>query len=170
MLHICLLLQLLEQACDANLILDDRVEFRDSYTLLLHGVTIAESYAVVVQCVVVYGYAEWSTDGILTTIALSDRVLLVVLAVEVELQVVDNLASLLWQTVFLYQWHYGKLDRSKSCWQLQYYACFAILELLLVVCVAHDREEHTVDTDRGLDNVWSVALVGLRIEVFDALA
>ena len=118
----------------------------------------------------VYGHAVGSTDGILTTVTLADGVLLVVVCIEVELQVVDNLASLLWQTVFLYQWHYGKLDRSKSCWQLQYYACFAILELLLIVCVAHDREEHTVDTDRGLDNVWSVALVGLRIEVFDALA
>lgn len=43
-------------------------------------------------------YAVRSTNGILTTITLTDRILLVVLTVEVELELVDNLA---WSRILL---------------------------------------------------------------------
>ena len=35
--------------------------------------------------------------------------------------------------------------------------------------MTHDREEHTVDTNRSLNDERGVTLVGLRIKVFDAL-
>ena len=63
----------------------------------------------------VYGHAERSANGILTAIALADRVFLVILAVEVEPKIIDNLACLFGQSVFLYQWHNGQFDRRKGC-------------------------------------------------------
>ena len=92
------------------------------------------------------------------------------MGVEVELKVVHDLASLLWQTVLLDQRHNGQLHGSERCGQLEHHAGLAVLELLLTVRVAHDAEEHAVHTDRGLDVVGSVALVLLRIKIFDALA
>ena len=118
----------------------------------------------------IHGHAVWSTDGILAAITLADRVLLVILAVEVELQVVDYLAGLFRQSVLLHERHHSQFHRSQCCGQLQYYASLAILQFLLLVCMTHDREEHTVNTDGCLNDIRSVALVGLRVEVFDALA
>ena len=118
----------------------------------------------------IHGDAVRRTDGILTTIALTDRILLIILAVEVELQLVDDLTSLLGQTIFLHQRHHSTLHRSEGSRQLQHHAGLAILEFLLLVSMTHDREEHTIHTDRGLDDIRGIALIGLRIEVLDALA
>ena len=46
----------------------------------------------------------------------------------------------------------------------------AVGQLLLLIAVAHNREEHTVHTDRCFYNVWSITFVGLGIEVFNLLA
>ena len=118
----------------------------------------------------VYGHAERSANGILTAIALADRVFLVILAVEVEPKIIDNLACLFGQSVFLYQWHNGQFDRRKGCGQLEHYAGFAIFECLLLISMTHDGEEHTVNTDTCLDDIRSITLIGLWIEIFDALA
>ena len=77
---IVILLQFLEQACDAHLVLDDAEELVDAHALLLHCVAEAECDAVVLQRIVVHGDAVRCADGILTAVALSDGVLLVVLA------------------------------------------------------------------------------------------
>lgn len=142
-----ILLQILEEACDAYLILDDAAEVSNVDALLLHCVAVTQSDCVVLECLMVDSHAVWSTDGILTAVALADLVFLLILTVEVELQTVDNLACLLWQTVLLCEWEYSQLDWSKSCWQMEHGTCLAVLQLLLFVCVAHDREEHTVNTD-----------------------
>ena len=155
---------------ERNQIGNDIAQFRDGHTFLLHGITITQSYAIVFQSLVVNGDTIRSTDGILTTVTLTDRILFIVLTIEVELQVVDDFAGLFGQTVFLDQRHNGQLHRCKGCRQLQHYAGFAIFQLFFTVGCAHNAEEHTVYTDRGFDNVWHIAFVDFRIEVLDALA
>ena len=108
--------------------------------------------------------------GNLTAVALADRVFLVVLAVEVELQHVLYLACLLGQTILLHQRHDGQLHGCQGSRQAQHYAGVATLEFLLLVRGAEHAEEHTVYTDRGLDNVGHIALVELGVKVLDALA
>ena len=63
-----------------------------------------------------------------------------------ELQLVDNLPCLLGQSVFLHQWEHGTLDGSEGCGQFQDCTCLAVFELFLLIAVANDAEEHTVDT------------------------
>ena len=109
-------LEFLQQAGDAHLVFDDVTEFADGYTLLLHRVTMTKGHHTVVERIVVNGDAVRRADGILTTIALADRILLLVVGVEVEAQVVDNLASLLRQTVFLHQWQHGTLHGRQRLW------------------------------------------------------
>ena len=116
------------------------------------------------------GDAVGRSDGILSAIALADGVFLVVLAVEVEAQVVDDFTSLFGQSVFLHQRQHGQFHGRERSRQFQNGARFAVFELFLVVGVAHDREEHPIDAYRGLDDVGHVALVSLRVEILDLLA
>ena len=142
------LAKLLQYACDAHTLLDDTAQVADSNTLLLHSITITESYLMIIWSLVVNGNTEWSTDGILTAITLTDGILrIAIVSVEVELQLVNNLMCQLWQTKLLIQWEYGTLHWSQCLWQAQYYTCLTILKLLLAVRVAHHAEEHTVYTD-----------------------
>ena len=94
-------MQRFQQRRNAYAVCNDIVQFGDSHTLLLHRIAVAQRYAVIFQRLVVYGYTIRSTDSVLTAVALADAVFLVVLAMEVELQVVDNLTSLFGQTVLL---------------------------------------------------------------------
>ena len=70
-------------------------EVGDGDSLLLHGVAVAQGDAVVLQGVVVNGDAVGGADGILTAVAASDGVFLVVLHHVVVFQHIDNLACLL---------------------------------------------------------------------------
>ena len=115
------------------------------------------------------GDAIWRTDSILTTIALTNRVLLIILTIEVELQLVNDLASLLRQAILLHQRHHSTLHRSQCCGQLQHHAGLAIFEFFLLESVTHDAQEHTIHTDGSLNDIRCVTLVGLRIEILDAL-
>ena len=84
-------MQSLQQTCYTYFIGNDIVQFRNSYTLLLHGITITQSYTIILQSLVVYCDTIRSTDGILTTVTLADAVFLIILAVEMELILeVDN--------------------------------------------------------------------------------
>ena len=91
------LLELFQEGGDAHLVLDDAEKLVNADALLLHGVAETESDGVVFQRVVVDGDAVGCAHSVLTTVALADGVLLVVGAVEVELQCIDNLAGLLGQ-------------------------------------------------------------------------
>ena len=82
-------------------------EVVDGYTLLLHGVAVADGDGVVVEGVVVHGDAEGGSDGILTAIAAADGVLLVVLQHVVMLEEIHDFASLLGEAVFLDQGEHG---------------------------------------------------------------
>ena len=159
-----------QQRCDAYTVCNDIVQFGDSHAFLLHGITVTQSHAVVFQSLMVYSYAVRSTNGILTAVTLADGVFLVVLAMEVELQVVDDFACLFGQSVFLYQRHHSQLHRSQGSGKFQYYARFTILQLLFTIGSRHDAEEHAVYTNRGLDDVRGIAFVGFRVEILDVLA
>ena len=87
-----------------------------------------------------------------------------------ETQVVDDLTRLLRQTILAHQRQYGEFDRSEGGRQLEHHACLAVLQFLLLKGVAHDGEEHTVDTDGSLDDERSITLIALRVEVLDGPA
>ena len=111
-----------------------------------------------------------AADGIHTAVALAYLVFLFVFAVKVETQVVDNLLSLLRHAVLLGQREYSQLHGSQGSGQVQYSTCLTVGQLLLLIAVAHNRQEHAVHTDRCFYYVWGVALVGLGVEVFNLLA
>ena len=73
-----------------------------------------------------------------------------------ELENILYLACLLWQTVLLSQREDSELHWSEGCRKMEHGACFAIRKLLFIIRMTHDREEHTVNTDRSLNNEWSV--------------
>ena len=135
-----LLLQFFEEASNGYFVFDERTKLADGYTLLLHCVAIAKRYAVVSQRIVVDSDTVRRTDSILSAIALTDGILFFIFAIEVELQIVHDLTCLFGQTVFLDEWQYGQLHRSKGSGQFEHCARLAILELLFLVGVAHHRE------------------------------
>ena len=61
---------------------EDTEEPVDGYPFLLHGVAVTDGDGIIFQRLMVDGDAERSTDGILTAVAFTDRVLLVILTVE----------------------------------------------------------------------------------------
>ena len=95
------LFEVLQEAGDGHLVFDDTTEVSDVYALLLHRVAIAQGNCIVLQRLVIDSHTERRADSILTAVTLTNLILLLVLAVEVELEVVDNLTSLLWQTILL---------------------------------------------------------------------
>src|SRR3712207_5500074 len=99
----------------------------------------------------IYRYAERRADSILTTVSLANGIFLFVVRIEVELEIVYNLAGLLWQPVFLHKWQYGALHRCKCFRQLQHHARLSILQRFLGIGMTHHAEEHAVYTDRGFD-------------------
>ena len=117
----------------------------------------------------VYGDAERRTDGIVTTITLTDRILLFVSTLEVETQFVHDFMCLLRESIFLHQGEDGQLHRSKGSRQAEHHAAITTLELLFFVGMAHHTEEHAVYTDRSFDDIGSVAFVQFRIEIFNLL-
>ena len=142
----------------------------DGDALLLHGVAEAYGDAVVVESIVVDGDAEGRTYGILSAVALTDGVFLVVVGVEVVLEQFDDFVRFLGQSVFLDEGHDACFDRSEHRRQVEYDTCVSPFELLLFVSGAHDAEEHTVDADRCLDDVGGVTLVEFRVEVLYLLS
>ena len=92
---------------------DNPADLRYGYALLGHGIAVADGHAVVLLGLMVHGDAEGSADGILTAVSLADAVLLVILAVEVKLQVVDDIAGNLRQPVLLDQRQYCKFHGSQ---------------------------------------------------------
>ena len=89
------------------------------------------------------------------------------MGIEVELQIIDNLACFLGQSIFAYQRHDRQLDRSELRREFQYDACLAVFELFFLVRVAEHAQRHAVDTDTGLNVIRRVAFVGFRIEILD---
>ena len=139
-------------------------------THLLHRVAVAHGDGVVDQGVVIDGDAHRRADGILSSVTFADGVLLLILAHEVELQHVDDLACFLRQAVFLDQRQHCDLVGCKDGRQLQHHALRTVFQLLLGVGVAEHGEEHTVEADGSLDDVRRVALVGVGVEVLELLA
>ena len=128
---------------------------------------MANGNGIVFERLVVDGNAKWCTYGILATIAFADTVFFVVYGLEVELQHIHHLCSFLGQTVFFDKRQYSHLVGSQHRRQMQYHARVAAFELLLFVRSSHYREEHSIDTDRGLYHIRHVALVKFGVEVFD---
>jgi hypothetical protein len=92
-------LQLPQQPPHIHLPANDAAQLADRHAFLLHGVAVADGHLVVGEGIVVHGDAVGRTDGILPAVALADAVLVVVLAVVVQLQRVDDGARFLRQAV-----------------------------------------------------------------------
>ena len=81
--------------------MDELVEVGYRHAGLFHGVTVAQRHRVVLESLMVNSDAIRSADGILTAVTLADSVFLLIVCREIKLEVVDNLAGLFGQTVFL---------------------------------------------------------------------
>ena len=77
--------------------------------------------------------AERGTDGILTTVTLSDAVLLIILAVEVILEIIHDALRKLRKTILLDERQHCHLHRSKRCRNAEDNPAFAVFKLLLVI-------------------------------------
>ena len=107
------LFQLFECLAHVACLAEDGVEVFDLHALLSHGVAMADSHAVVVQCVMIHSDTERCTNSILTTVAFANRILFVVVGVEIILEHIHDLTRFLWQTIFLYEWHDACFHRSQ---------------------------------------------------------
>ena len=90
---------------------DDLVQIFDLHAVLRHRVAVTDGHATVFLRVVIDGDTERRTHCILTAVTLTDRVFLVVRYLEIELQLVHDLAGFLGQTVFLDERHDTCLHR-----------------------------------------------------------
>ena len=140
-------------------------------SFLSHGVSVTDRYAVVLERIKVKGDAEGSTDLVLSAVSLTDLTCLVVLNVELLCKLHVKVGS-------------GFLEllckRKDSCLYgskcgvevhyCSYVGLFAVADLFLVICFAYDSKEQSLNTERRLDYVRNVLLVGLGVEVFHALA
>ena len=104
-----------------QLVENHRAKVVNRDTHLLHCVAVADGDGVVNQGIVIDRDAHRGTDGILSSVTLADGVFLLVLAHEVVLQAVDDLAGLLRQTVFLDQRQHGDFVRRQDGRQLQHH-------------------------------------------------
>ena len=90
----------------------------DAYTFLFHRIAETDRDTIILQSIVVNCNTVRSSDSILATIALADRILFIILATEIEAQHLHDLLGLFRQTVFLHQRQYSELDRRQRCGQL----------------------------------------------------
>ena len=124
----------------------------------------------VFQSLVVDSNTERSTDSVLTAVAFTDRVFLVVLTVEIVFQQVHHFLRFFRQPVFLHQWHNSHLYRGQSCRQAQYdtgilFAVFA--QVFFAISSRHNLQEHSVYTDRGFDHIRHIRFVQFGIEILN---
>ncbi len=89
---------------------------------------------------------------------------------EIELEVVYDLAGFFGESVLFHQRHHGALHGSEGCGEMENDTLVASAEILFVVARAEHREEHAVNTDRCLYNVWNIAFVKFGVEIFYVLA
>ena len=135
-----------------------------------HGVALANRNGLILLCLVVDGDAERRADGILTTVTTTDGIFVLILHHEVLLQHVEDLLTDFRQTILLDQRQHSNLDGGQLRGQTQQRARGTVLERLLGIGMAEDREEHAIDTYGGLDDVRHVVFVDFGVEVAQLLA
>ena len=165
---------------ELDLALDVALQLGDGHTHLLHGVAVADGDAVVggnalglvAHGVEVHGDAVGGADLVLTAVALADGAGVVVVHHEVLAQLIADLHCLV--TQLLAQGQDSALIGSQSRVQMQDGAdvllALAVGQMLLVVGLAQESQRHAVAAQRRLDDVGDVVLVGLAVEVLEALA
>ena len=77
------------------------MQFGDGDALLLGAITVTDGDGVVFQGLVIHGDTEWSSDQILTGVALANRSRIFVDDVEVVLEQLHDFLPFFWQTIFL---------------------------------------------------------------------
>ena len=92
-----------EKRVEGYLLSEDFLEIIGIDSFLLHGITVTQRDGIVLKGLMVNRDTVGSTDGVLTAIALTYRVLLVYLTCEIETQLMLDLASLFRKAVFLHE-------------------------------------------------------------------
>ena len=110
------------------------------------------------------------TDGVLAAVTLADAVLLVVLAIEVELEVINDIPCNLRQPVLLDQRQYCKFDRRKHRRYTEHDPLLPVVQLFLAVGCGEHGQEHPVETDGCLYDVRGVAFPCLWIKILNLAA
>ena len=159
-----------------DFLLDILLELADGQTHLLHGVAIANGYAVVCGRVLVSnglkidGDAKRCANLVLTAITLTDRAGLVIIDHKVLGKLIVNLACLV--TQLLGKRQNSRLEGCKRRMQMQNGAnvILCLVNYFLVVSVNKECKRYAVGAQRGFDNVRNVVLTGLLIEVGHILA
>ena len=140
----------------------------DGQAYLSHRVALTHRYATVFESVEVDGDAVGSADFVLTTVSLADGCGRVEVASEV-LGKLDIKLFRLFVELFL-QGENSHFDGSESVMKVKHNARVVFADLLFVVCVAEECEEHAVCAQRRLDDVRHVLFVGDGIDVGKILA
>ena len=159
---------------EVALLLDVVLQLANGNTDLLHGVTVADSDAVVSGSVLVahglevHGDAQGGTDLILTAVTLADGTGIIEVNHEVLLQLMVDLLSLGAQ--LLGKGQNSSLEGCQSGMQMQDGTDVGIALLIstdnfLVVSFAQECQCYAVAAQRRLDDIGDVMLVPLLIEV-----
>ena len=146
------------------------MQILDLHALLAHRVAVANGNASVLEALMVDGDAERGADSILAAIALAYAVLLLLLAVEVVFEFVHHLLRKFGQAILLDERQHCGLHGSKRRGDTQHHAAFSVLQLLHLIGVAENCEEHAVYADGGLHAVRNITLARLGIEVLQFLS
>ena len=118
------------------------------------------------------GDAVGGANFVLAAVALADGAGVVVVHHEVLAQLVADLHCLV--TQLLAQGQDSALIGSQSRVQMQDGAdvllALAVGQVLLIISLAQEGQSHAVTAQRRLDHIGDVVLVGLAVEVLEALA
>ena len=140
----------------------------DGDTHLSHRIALTHGYAAVLEGVEVDGDAVGRADFVLTTVSLADGCG----RIEVASKVLGKFHVEFFRffvELFL-QGENSHFDGCDLMMQVEHHAGVVFSDLFFVVCVCEECEEHTIRTERRLDDVRHVLLVGDGVDITQILA
>ena len=158
-MYLYVIISILDSLCDIIF------EFVDRNSYLFHSVSVTNGNAVVLKRIEVYGYAERSSDLVLTTVSLADRSAFVVCSREFLGKIAVEFFGFFAESLFL-QGQYGNFIRCDKRMQVHYHTTVSAFEFLFFVSVAEQSEHHSLYAERRFDNVGYVFFTGIGIGVF----
>lgn len=151
-----------------ELFLEISAEIFDGDAHLRHRVAFAHGDCSVFERVEVHRHAVRRAYLVLTAIALAYRPRAVEIAHEMLAKLGIYLLRLV-RKLFL-QWQHRDFNGSDGGMEMHHHAGVALAHFFLVVRVAKQREHHTLDAERRLDDVRHILLVGDGVGVGKVLA
>ncbi len=145
-------------------IVNEAMQLRELYPLLLHAVTEADRHCVKILAgrikgIIIDRNAVGSSYLVLPPIALTDGTALVVVGYELFLEGMTDFLGLLGQSVLLHERQHGDRTGGKLRVQVQDSPIVFLsvrTDILLLVCLAEEGKEVPVQTCGSLDDIGSV--------------